>query len=67
MVVWRRDENGKWVKELANIDNKLSVITGIWAPNGKKFAIGSSDKICSIGFFNPDEKFWSAKMLLFKK
>lgn len=60
--VWQK-KGDEFVKELANLSNKLSVICGLWAPNGDKFAIGTSCKSVYIGFYHHEEKFWSGIIL----
>ena len=37
---------------LVNIDIKLSILCAKWAPSAKKFALGSSCRTVSIGFYN---------------
>lgn len=45
---------------LVNIDVRLSVIACKWAPSCKKFALASLPSSLIIGFYNPEEKAWTA-------
>ncbi len=59
VFVWQQVSDSKWERMLVNIDVKLSILVSKWAPNGKKFALGSSCNSLALGFFNSSLKCWN--------
>lgn len=57
VVVWQQTGE-KWEKMLVNIDIKLSILAAKWAPNGRKFALGSACSTLALGFFDTGEQCW---------
>jgi actin related protein 2/3 complex, subunit 1A/1B len=56
---WKQISDFKWERMLVNIDIKLSILTSKWAPNTKKFALGSACNTIALGFYNVDEHCWT--------
>jgi actin related protein 2/3 complex subunit 1A/1B len=55
-------------KELVySSQSKLSIIRGVWSPNGKKFAIGSSCKKLFVARYDPFLKMWVTVWLRVKE
>lgn len=62
LTIWQK-KGEEYTKELANLSNKLSIIYSLWAPDGNKFAIGTSCKSVYIGSYNHEDNFWSGLLL----
>ena len=47
--------------------NKLSVLCGVWSPNGQKFAIGTSCRSVYVGYYDKQQVLWSTRHMKLKK
>ena len=55
--VWNY-ENNKWIPTLVVLKIKRAALCCKWSPNGKAFAVGSSEKKLRICTFNADQNLW---------
>lgn len=59
IFVWERVAPGNWKKQQVACQNKLGFLTACWSPNGKKFAVGSSDNKVYLGYFETINNWWT--------
>ncbi|KAK8796619.1 hypothetical protein WA588_000912 [Blastocystis sp. NMH] len=55
--VWNY-EDGKWIPTLVVLKIKRAALCCKWSPNGKAFAVGSSERKLRICTFNADQNLW---------
>ncbi len=58
VVAWKQISDVKWEKMLVNIDIKLSILVCKWAPNARKFALGSACNTLGLNYFSLEENCW---------
>jgi actin related protein 2/3 complex subunit 1A/1B len=57
--VWARNSSGDWDPEGVELpDFNMSATCVAWAPNGLKFAVGSSGKLIQVCFYYEEHNMW---------
>ncbi|RCK58869.1 Actin-related protein 2/3 complex subunit 1 [Candida viswanathii] len=62
-LVWEADASGEFKPTLVLLRINRSATVCRWAPDGRKFAVGSSDRIIAVCYYEEENDWWVSKHL----
>ncbi|RLV91024.1 Actin-related protein 2/3 complex subunit 1 [Spathaspora sp. JA1] len=62
-LVWEKDIQGEYKPTLVLLRINRAATCCRWSPNGQKFAVGSSDRVIAVCYYEAENDWWISKHL----
>ncbi|KAG7662972.1 ARC40 [[Candida] subhashii] len=62
-LVWEQDQSGEYKPTLVLLRINRAATCCRWSPDGKKFAVGSSDRVIAVCYYEAENDWWVSKHL----